>query len=324
MELVIHNRLISAPVDTILRQVRLETHGRYLHQISGDKNGNIMVTCPYHKDGNESHPSCSVLARDDDPNLPKGTAHCFTCGKSVSLASLIGYCFDQDNLFGEEWLVEKFGDTYIINDEYLPPIDLAIEDKPVYLDESILDKYRYFHPYMFQRGLDEATVRKFHVGYDSENDAITFPIWDMSGRLIGVTERSVNTKRFYIPDNIDKPIYLLNYIVNENIDTVWVCESQLNTLLCWKRGHPAIGFIGTGTNKQYDILKRSGIRHYYLALDGDEAGDKGIIRFMKNMPNDVLIDIVDIPRGKDIADLSDEEFSNLKLKGTNLNGSYIL
>ena len=164
---------------------------------------------------------------------------------------------------------------------------------------------------MYERGLIDFVIQKFHIGYDPETDSITFPIWDIKGNLIGITERSVEGKRFHIPKDIDKPIYLLNYIVSENIDTVWVVESQINALNCWAKGRPAIALLGTGSDKQYEILKKSGIRTYFLAFDGDDAGDKGIKKFISNMKKDVILNIVQVPRGKDVSDLSSDEFNKL-------------
>lgn len=304
----IRNKLINTSIDRILHTIRKETNGEYIKDIKPEKNGSIQFTCPYHANHNEKHPSCGIIS---DPNSSKeGIWHCFTCGAKGYITDLIGYCFNNDKYFGEDWLLERFGNIIIEEEELLLPIELETKKKE-YLDPNILKQYSYFHPYMFKRGLNESTIKKFHIGYDKDTDSITFPMWDIKSNLVGITERSVNTKRFYIPEDLDKPVYLLNYIVKENIQTVWVCESQLNTLLCWQRGRPAIGLIGTGTRKQYEILKKSGIREYFLAFDGDEAGDKGKKRFIENMPKDILINIVNIPRGKDVADLSDEEFEKL-------------
>jgi DNA primase len=69
--------------------------------------------------------------------------------------------------------------------------------------------------------------------------------------------------------------------------------------------------IGTGSDVQYDILNNSGIRNYILCFDGDEAGDKAIKRFKKNIRKDVFISVKVIPRGKDVNDLTKEEFDKL-------------
>ena len=107
---------------------------------------------------------------------------------------------------------------------------------------------------------------------------------------------------------INQRTLLKNYVKENNYTEVVVCESQINTLTCWTWGIPAIGLIGTGSGEQYKILKHSGIRNYHLALDGDLAGEQGTRRFIKNMPKDVMIDVIPIPQGKDVNDLSKDEF----------------
>ena len=46
-------------------------------------------------------------------------------------------------------------------------------------------------------------------------------------------------------------------------------------------------------------------------FDGDSAGDSGAKRFIKNIRKDVFVDVVKLPRGKDVNDLSKEQFLDL-------------
>lgn len=311
MELVINNKVIDAPVYDILKQVHKETNGRYLNTII-DKGDNVFIQCPFHSDGKEKHPSCTVFARDDDKYTDKGITHCFACGISVPLFTLVGHCFDQDDEFGKEWLVQRYSNIFIEKQTYLPEIQIG-KPKETVLDESILDQFAYFHPYQFQRKLSQEIILKYKVGYDKETDSITFPVWDEHNRLKFITKRSVKTKQFFIPQGVKKPVYLLNFMLKENRDTVFVCESQINALYMNTLGYPAVALIGTGTRDQYEILNKSPIRHYILAFDGDEAGDKGITRFLSNIRKDVFVDVMLLPRGKDCNDLTSEEIANLPL-----------
>ena len=304
----IGNKIIRASVKDILEDIQKETKHEYLKTIKETSNY-FMVTCPFHKNHQENKPSCGVFKKDMN-SFKEGDFHCFTCNESGSIQKFVGKCFERDELFGARWLLDNYNITYEEQIDYLEPIVLDDKKKEI-LDESILNEYAYFHPYMFQRGLDENTIIKFKIGYNQKNNSITFPIWDEHDNLVGITERYIDRKQFNIPSNLSKPIYLLNYIIKENIDTVWVVESQINALNCWRRGRPAIALLGTGSSTQYDILKKSGIRTYFLAFDGDEAGDKGIKKFLKAMPNDLIINIVNIPRGKDVSDLTDDEFNKL-------------
>ena len=311
MQLIINNKVIDAPVYDILKQINRETNGRYLNSII-DKGDNVFIQCPFHSDGREKHPSCTVFARDDDKYTDKGITHCFACGISVPLFTVVGHCFDEDDDFGKEWLIQRFSNIFIEKQTVLPEIQLS-RPKESFLDESILNQFAYFHPYQFQRKLSEDTILKYKVGYDKDTDSITFPVWDEKNRLRFVTKRSVTGKKFFIPPGVKKPVYLLNFMIKENRDTVFVTESQINALYLNTLGYPAVALIGTGTREQYEILNRCPVRHYILAFDGDAAGDKGITRFLKNIRKDVFVDIMLLPRGKDCNDLSAEEIANLPL-----------
>ncbi len=310
MDLVINHKKIDAPIMTILRTLKSELHNGLLKDIKEEQNDNISITCPIHKNGRENNPSCSVYCRRDNDNIEYGKVHCFTCGYTARLSEFVGDCFSQSVTFGESWLIRHFGTMVEIDSDYLEPIVLDTS-RVQYMDESVLNNYMFYHPYMWKRGLSKEIVDRFGIGYDKLHNSITFPVWDEHGHLVMITSRSVSSKYFYIEKNKDKPVYLLNFVLRDNIDKVYVCESQINTLTLWSWGYPSIGLIGTGSERQYDILNKCGIRNYVLCLDGDEAGDKGIQRFIKNIRKDVLISIKQIPRGKDVNDLTQEQFENL-------------
>ena len=313
MNLTINNHIITGEIEDILNKVREESNYQYLKDIR-NKNDNISITCPWHKDGQENHPSCFVYNIKDDENVEYGWVRCFTCGEQGPLYRLVEYCLDISEEVAKQWLIDNFSDVFAEYTADLPEITLSdnIFGKEIeYLDESILDKYAFYHPYMFKRGLTKEVINKFKIGFNKNTNSITFPIWSMNNKLVGICERRVDTKYYYIPENMNKPIYLLNYIVDEKIKEVVVCESQINALTCWTWGIPAVALIGTGSKDQYRLLERAGILNYHLALDGDLAGHHGILRFIKGMPDNVLIDIIKIPEGKDVNDLTKEEFLSL-------------
>jgi DNA primase len=107
-----------------------------------------------------------------------------------------------------------------------------------------------------------------------------------------------------MPQINPKPIYGLDYIKSNE---VIVCESVINALTCFSYGREAIALFGTGSASQADILKNSNIRHFILALDPDTAGISGTNRLVKALDNK-LVSILPVPKGKDINDLTREEF----------------
>ena len=311
MELIIDNHVIDGSLIAILEEIKRITDGRYLKDIvvRGD---NIGITCPFHKNGNESHPSCYVYAKRDNPDVPYGFYKCFTCGSQGNLDHLVSQSLNCSYEDARSWLIENYSGT--LTEQLgldLPEIELKKPEKIEYIDESFLDQFAYFHPYMEQRKLSKDIILKFKIGWNPVTDALTFPIWDEHGRLIGISERKIKYKQFTLPKNLSKQIYLLDTVKRENITEVYVVESQIDALYLWSIGKPAIALFGTGSKEQYKMLRRSGIRYYHLALDGDLAGRQGMSKFINAMPNNVFIDVCQLPDGKDINDLSKDEIENL-------------
>lgn len=316
MYISIGNKVITTPVERIVKQLKSELGNGKLREIQPRNGQNIKVTCPVHKDGMERRPSCYIFVDENDKETQLGQVHCFTCGYTASLSEFIADCFDEvDNRkdFGEEWLLNRCETAFVSEVEYLPPIELTKPKKvDNSIDESILKKFNYYHNYMWQRKLSKEIVDIFEVGYDPEKNMITFPVRDDKGKLVFVTKRSVTTKFFEIPEGVEKPVYLLYYAKNIGLKHLAIVESQINALYLWSLGIPAVALFGTGSPYQYELLKKSGIRSYTLMFDGDEAGYKGAQRFRYNMPKDILITRYILPQGKDVNDLTLEEIKNLK------------
>lgn len=319
MDLRIGNKIIVTPMEQILLQLQreLKNYNGKLKDIQPRKGQNINVTCPNndHKGGFERHPSCQVFADPDDEFTELGQTHCFSCGLAMKLPKFIGYCFDENEEFGKEWLLLRCETVFISDINYLPEIVLEKkqEEQPV-LDESELKKYEYYHEYMWKRKLTKEIVDRFEVGYDPKQNMLIFPVRDERGILRFITGRSVVSHRFMIPEDVDKPVYLLYYMLDNNIKRVAVAESQINALYMNSLGIPCVGLFGTGSYKQIETLKKSGIGIFDLYFDGDLSGDKGIDRFIKNIGNDKIVNIHLLPRGKDVNDLNYSDIINLPMK----------
>ena len=309
-ELILDNKVIDAPIIDIVKQLKKELTNGKLKDII-DKHDNILVTCPHHKDGMENHASCNIYSGDAD-DIEYGMVNCFTCGFKGPLYHFIAECFDASDEFGKEWLEERFGNIFTKRNIILPSMDVKTKEIKV-LDESLLDKFEPWHPYMAQRKLSKEICEQFKIKFDPETQCIVFPVWDEYNRLTLLTRRSVVGKKFIIDTDVEKPVYLLNYILKQNIKTVWICESQINCLYAWTLGIPAVALFGTGSGHDYDVLNKSGIRNYILCLDGDDAGDNGIRKLIKNINKEALIEVALLPRGKDLNDLTEDEVFNLKL-----------
>ena len=313
----VDNKIINTPIIEIMNTLRADLHKHGIMKLKDMKQSgdDLQITCPIHKDGNESRPSAGVLLQDKG-DTPAGFCHCFVCQYNATLPKLISDCFNvQDNgEFGKVWLLTNFA-----NDDFQERESFNVQErhkvKPrEYVSESELEQYRYYHPYMYKRKLTDEIISKFDVGYDRNTDCITFPTNDEYGNCLFITRRSVNTKFFNYPKNVEKPVYGLDKIPT-SCKSVIICESILNALTCWVYGYPAVALLGLGTEHQYQILKRSGIRRFVLGFDGDDAGDRGARNFIKSFGKDYSIKTLTLPRGKDINDLTKEEFEELMKSG---------
>lgn len=313
-DLIIGSHIIDSPMGNIMSALKRELHNGKLKDV-WDKGDNFLVTCPHHKNGMEASPACYVYS-GESPDIEYGWMHCFTCGEQGPLWHFVGECFDKGDEFGKQWLLSHFGGTYVEESMRFPDFNLLPEGKgkePEALDESILDGFQSWHPYLAKRHLTPELCKRLKIKYDPKSECIVFPVWDERGRLVMLTRRSVHTKMFMLPKDIEKPVYLLNMVMRNNIQEATVVESQFNCATLWQWGIPSCALFGTGTEHQYQILNKSGIRHYYLCFDGDEAGDKGIRRFLKNIGKDAFVDIICMERGKDVNDLTEGEFDRLPI-----------
>ena len=310
----INDMLLDTTMLEIIQELKRQLNAcgvMYFNAIR-DSGENIMVSCPYHKDGMESKPSCGI-------HKETGVVHCFTCGASHTLPDMIGFCFgrgEEDSfLFGMNWLRKEFQEIEV---EERPDIELDYRrnslphDIYTYVPDMVLEQYRYTHPYMYKRKLNDDVIELFDIGYDKETNCITFPVRDIYGNCLFVGRRAVDRKWFHYPSGAHKPLYgvyelkVCNNIFNE----VVVCESMFNCLTCWAHGIPAIALNGTGSYEQIQELKKLPCRSVVLALDPDDAGRHGMNK-IKNALRNKIVYTVDYKDGRDINDLEEEEVEEL-------------
>lgn len=312
------NKVIDVEVANILRdikQYRLERDGVIILKDINETGNNVMVTCPFHKDGNERKPSCGVSTIETE-STPSGTVHCFTCGKRMGFEKFISYLLgvDDSGSTGRKWLLEHYDVSFTrkINIQ----LKRASKDvTPTYdcIREEMLCQYRYFHPYMYKRGLTDEIIEKYDIGYDSINDMITFPVRDINGNCLFLAKRSVKGKMFILPKDKDKPLYGV-YELDYNKQDLYIVESFFNCLTLAKWGYNAIAMMGTGSIYQYKLINKLPFRTIHLCLDGDMAGMHGTIRLEEAIDKGKLVYVHVLPNGKDVNDLTKEEFLELPCK----------
>lgn len=317
----VNNHVILDDTQDILIELRkqLELNGvkRFAKFIDSGKN--IQTNCPFHKEGQERKPSFGI-------NKNTGECHCFGCGWSGTLSEMISNCFGKDDfgVYGNKWLIRNFLSVAV---ESRPDIDVDFcrrkkitSETKKYISEQELDSYRYTHPYMYKRKLTDEIIDLFDIGYDKNTDCITFPNRDINGNCLFIARRSVKTKFFNYPQDVEKPVYGLyecnicaktikNWFPNEII----ICESMIDALTCWVYGKYAVALNGTGNENQFKTLRNMPNRKFILATDMDEAGLKARERIRQSLGNKLVTEYVwDINVAKDINDMNKEYFDSLK------------
>lgn len=337
----------------ILVKLQMELHmggSRYLAKMKIGPT-HIQITCPYHSDGMERKPSAGIRKTD-------GIFHCFACGEVHSLPEVISHCFEKDDggVYGMQWLLKNFsvaakGDNRNVRFDFSRSgIDFnsnigrdgvssvsrggRVDDRlsVLYVSEEELEKYRYVHPYMYERGLTDEVIELFDIGYDRDMQAITFPVRDVLGNCLFIARRSIKTKFFSYPEGVEKPLYGLYEIYNDSkIGTasskthilgypysfpreVIVCESMLDALSFWTIDKYAVALNGLGNELQFKQLRGLPCRTIILATDMDERGLAARDRIRMNMQNTKIIGEYFFPKDcKDANDCSKEQLKNLQI-----------
>lgn len=306
--LKINNRTISKPIIDIVKDIKNIIYNGKLKtvRVRGD---NIRVTCPFHKNGLEDRASSDIYIGDKNDELEYGWFKCFTCGENAPFYHFVAECLEISDSEAKAWLIRNYADGTLDYEIELPPIILN-NNKKEFLDESILDTFENFHPYMAQRKLAKNITELFQVKYDPATKCLVFPVRDEKGRLVMFTRRSVTDKRFIIDKEKEKPLYLLYYMLQNNIQEVMITEAQIDALTACGYGFPCIATMGAISDHQIDLLNKSGIRVLYTMFDNDEAGNRFTNKIINNLNKDILIVNVKILFNdkKDINDLTFDEF----------------
>lgn len=310
--LKINDTLYELNLIDIIRELKLqlEINEIYLFNQIKELPDDLMVSCPFHKNGQERKASCGIRKED-------GWVHCFSCGESCSLEQMISRCFNVNDFgqYGLNWLKNNFlGDILADRKLYININRKSVktDSNKNYIDEKELVNYRYIHPYMYERKMNDEVIEIFDIGYDKNTNCITFPIRDKNGNCLFVARRSVNSKWFNYPNNVEKPIYGIYelYQLKEFPKEIYICESMIDAITLWTHNKYAVALNGLGTQYQFKQLNNLPCRKFILATDNDEAGKKARIR-LKNAIHNQIITEIKIPNGKkDINECSYDEIEN--------------
>lgn len=128
-----------------------------------------------------------------------------------------------------------------------------------------------------ERGLSEAIVRKFRLGYDPDRHAVTIPIRDVNGHLLGVIHRLLSKRtrfRYVYPKDFKITQHLFAaHLIKKINQPLAIVEGSIDCIAMWDAGIPAVALLSSHiSGKQVKILREANVKRVVLMLDNDTAG----------------------------------------------------
>lgn len=306
--LYIDNYRVDTPLLDIIYQLQATLTNGKLRDVKPGID-NIVVTCPNneHANGAESTPACNIYIGDNE-EIPYGMARCFVCGFKGSFVHFVAHCFNSPEEYAKNWLIKNFG--VYDHEKIVVGEDIKFNVKKVSrsLDESVLDNFQRWTPYLQQRGITRETADKFKLRYDPKNRQVIFPYFNEKDKLVTLLTRQIDNKIFYIEKGIEKPIYGINEIFKNNTRKCVITEGLFDCLLGNQYGMPTIATLGQPSKEQIELINKSPITVLYLMFDNDNAGRQFNRQLHRELSKRILIVDVNIVGKKDIGDLTKDEF----------------
>ena len=311
-QLIIDNYVINKPIEEILTLLKLSLTNGKLKDIE-NKGDDILVTCPHHDGGHEKTAACNIYI-GNDTKLPYGYFNCFVCGEKGSFLKFVAECFDAPESYAKAWLLKNFDGELIAKNLFMGEPIVLNRNKGIkkHLDESILDQYQTWNPYLAKRKLSREICELFKVRYDPKYRQVIFPAYDMNGNLVMLAKRSIDVKSFYLDKDVEKPVYCLDYVMKNNIKTVLITEGPFDCLTGWEYGFPTIATFGKISDYQIEQINKSCINIIYAAFDNDAAGRSFLETLKRKLTKRIIIIETKFPAWrKDLNDLTKEELQEI-------------
>ena len=285
-----------------IRQV-LQEQGILNNKYDDRNKSRILVCCPFHPDKN---PSCDISLRKSVVNCFCG---CFKGTMTQFVYKLLGgvnpTSIEYIKRFHKE---EEFKFEQIPRRDVKPKIEIPSWDDLEVTEEELKKYDNTEWVYSKGRGISEKVCKAFRLGIDYDKNAVTFPL-RIDGKIRAVCRRSIDRKRFHIPTELSgrKPVAYIEEAIAlsgaNKTSKIVLTESIYNALTCYTFGIPAIATLGTPTEIQAEILKRTGIKEFIIACDGDKAGREFTSKWLEWLKDKKRTVLAYLPEGKDINDL---------------------
>lgn len=322
-------------IEKYLKKINLEKMLKELNiENIKDCDNNLMANCPFHI---ENNPSWGI-------NKITGVYHCFTCGASGNLITLICKLKKISAKQSINYLYQKIGikQDIIINVKNIKSkikklnqpikknqsLKIPVTSKAILYPETIRDFY-YGFLYFEGRNINKETLVKYDISFCRKgfykNRAI-IPIYDENNNRISFEARDITgmaEKKVLYPKGVSIKQTLFNLNIAKQQNEVIIVEGIMDTLYLTQRGFNVVSIYGVELSEKQEMFLSKYFSKIYLALDCDKnkAGQKATKKIKKRLLKHSEIRIINLPIGKDPDEISSQQFQILKDKANENNDS---
>ena len=274
--------------------------------VESEVDSDYIIFCPFHN--NHRSPAGEIDKRS-------GFFFCFSCQHVCDLTAFVMHTSSRTYFEAVRFIKSKETETdlsyqinqaLVVKPDYTPYDELQIKR----LNQQALDSPRALR-YYSGRLINEASIRKFDLGYSEKQDMVTIPVASPEGVSVGFVGRSVDGKDFKNTPGLPKSKVLFNLHRVKASSKVYVVESSFDAIRLDQCGFPAVATLGANVSKiQTDLLQKY-FNEIYVIADNDEAGGNMKDKLIERLGSRVSVIKLD-KQYKDIGDMSDEAIKNLE------------
>lgn len=272
-------------IESALRELKID------YKISGEE---AIACCPKH---NDRHPSWSL-------NLKSGAHHCFSCGFSGNLASLVAFLLGLSYADAVIWCNERVGWARL--SQWREDIE-SKSFSPAAIKVSEMDTAFFVDPpelALSSKGLTKDAAKKFEVLWRQEDESWIFPVRDpYTSELWGW--QSKNARRFrHYPIGLRRSETLFGLGAFSYGSTAVLVESPIDCPYLFTAGiNGGLSSFGVQISDRQFALVHEFADRIVLALDNDIPGVDQTIRLCERDDSLRIFNYVAHQEAKDVGEM---------------------
>ena len=313
----------------------------FLHRLGCEKIKNrgreVGATCPMarwlHPKGRDTHPSFSVKVEPDGTSV----CSCFTCGTAAQLYPLLwkldyhgashpelfGFLakYDRPDLVWEPPVAEndlrarlhRVANYEAIDAERAPRF--AAEEPQAVVPEEVVAEYRVLpeeirHWLHAERGLTDATIRTWELGWHPGQKRLVIPIRDETKTCVAISGRTLTRdenapKYLHSRFKRNRVLYGEDKIVRGQVG--YLCEGFFHVMYLHQLGYMnAVARMGTALSAEQAQKLVTCFTELVIIPDGDAPGRNSAAQIAALLQIRMRVRVVEMPDGKDVDGLPED------------------